>query len=84
MTTNGHSIPPEAIAALERGNKIEAIKIVREANTLGLKEAKDFVEQYLETNRPLKEKVDAARGCALFLVILAMLPAFSYVIILSS
>jgi len=32
-------------AALAAGNKIEAIKLLREASGLGLKEAKDAVEQ---------------------------------------
>ena len=35
---------PEIRAALEAGNKIEAIKRVRERTGLGLKEAKDLVE----------------------------------------
>lgn len=44
-----HSIgplPDEAVAALEKGNVIEAIKIVREKTGLGLKEAKDAVEAH--------------------------------------
>jgi ribosomal protein L7/L12 len=40
------SIPEAAIAALSAGNKVEAIKILREATGLGLKEAKDAVERY--------------------------------------
>lgn len=40
----------EAVAALRRGNKIEAIKITREKQRLGLKEAKDAVEAYAEKN----------------------------------
>lgn len=38
------ALPPEALAALERGDKIAAIKIVRARTGLGLKEAKDAVE----------------------------------------
>ena len=37
--------PPAALDALNAGNKIEAIKLVREATGLGLKEAKDAVER---------------------------------------
>jgi len=37
------------VAALKRGNKIEAIKLCREATGLGLAEAKEWVEQ-LETS----------------------------------
>ena len=36
---------PEINAALVRGNKIEAIKLVRERTALGLKESKDLVER---------------------------------------
>ncbi|MEO6172844.1 MAG: ribosomal protein L7/L12 [Arenimonas sp.] len=39
-------MPSEAIEAIAAGNVIEAIKIVREKNRLGLKEAKDFVDAY--------------------------------------
>ncbi len=35
---------PEVRALLDRGQKIEAIKIVRQRTGLGLKEAKDYVE----------------------------------------
>jgi hypothetical protein len=44
------TIPQDAVAALHRGNKIEAIKLVREAQGIGLKEAKDLVEQFLRTD----------------------------------
>lgn len=43
---NAIRLPPEATAALARGELILAIKIVREATGLGLKEAKDAVETY--------------------------------------
>lgn len=36
-----------AIAALQQGNKIEAIKITRQDRDLGLKEAKDLVDDYV-------------------------------------
>jgi ribosomal protein L7/L12 len=42
--TAGSAIPPEALAALEQGNKIEAIRLLRERTGLGLKEAKQAVE----------------------------------------
>jgi ribosomal protein L7/L12 len=34
----------EVKAALQRGNKIEAVKIYKDATGLGLKESKDFVD----------------------------------------
>jgi len=39
------SLTPEAVSALASGNKIEAIKLMREATGLGLKQAKALVEQ---------------------------------------
>ena len=39
-------LPPEAIAALKRGNLIEAIKIVRDRTGMDLKSSKEAVEHY--------------------------------------
>lgn len=39
-------LPPEAIDALERGNLIEAIKIVRERTGMDLRSSKEAVERY--------------------------------------
>ena len=44
-------VPSAAAAALQRGNIIEAIKLIREANRLGLKEAKAAVEHLHATSR---------------------------------
>jgi ribosomal protein L7/L12 len=41
------TLPPEVLEALRRGNAIEAIKLLRKATGLGLKEAKDTVEGQL-------------------------------------
>jgi len=38
------ALPEPVVAALKRGNKIEAIKLLRVQTGLGLKEAKDAVE----------------------------------------
>jgi hypothetical protein len=47
-----NSIPPDAQGAADRGNLIEAIKITREVTGLGLKEAKDAVDDYLRGRTP--------------------------------
>lgn len=47
----GPNLPPDAIAAIERGEFIEAIKHVREHTGLGLKEAKDAVDRYRNGDR---------------------------------
>lgn len=40
------ALPPQAVAALQRGDTIEAIKLTREATGLGLKQAKEAVERH--------------------------------------
>jgi hypothetical protein len=39
------SLPAGVVEALQRGEKIRAIKFYREATGVGLKEARDFVEE---------------------------------------
>lgn len=57
-------IPAEAIEALERGNKIEAIKIVREAEGIGLKEAKGAVEAFLAGRPDIESRMKQASMAA--------------------
>jgi len=52
-------MPIEAINALQQGSKIEAIRIVRENNRLGLKEAKDFVEHHIKNNPSIQSQLTA-------------------------
>ena len=44
MAESDQDLPGQVVAALERGQKIEAIRLLRELRGLGLKEAKDLVE----------------------------------------
>jgi ribosomal protein L7/L12 len=66
------------IAALQKGNKIEAIKIVRQEQRLDLKDAKDLVERYVQSEpalqAPLAAAASDARNKALqwFLILLAL------------
>jgi hypothetical protein len=46
MATPPRILPPDVVNALRRGNKIEAIKLLRQATGLGLAEAKDVVDAY--------------------------------------
>jgi len=45
------ALPPDAAMALARGDRIEAIKLVRAETGLGLKEANDWVEAQRSTPR---------------------------------
>ena len=62
MAERSEVLPPEAIDALQRGNKIEAIKLVREAQRLDLKDAKDRVDAYVENDPALKQKLATAQA----------------------
>lgn len=62
MGQGNEAIPLDAISALERGNKIEAIKLVREAQGIGLKEAKDAVEDYIKQNPAVTAKFEAVQA----------------------
>ena len=47
------SVPSDVAAALQRGDKIEAIKLLRDATGVGLKEAKEAIDR-LEAGDALK------------------------------
>ena len=75
------SLPPDAIEALKRGSKIEAIKHTRAALGLDLVTAKDMVEKFLLSNVDLNMQYMAASknlssGClkylVLFLIVIAV------------
>ena len=56
-------LSPAAIAALWKGQMIEAIKVVRQEQNLGLKEAKDAVRRLSEgTTGPEEKNGDGASG----------------------
>lgn len=54
-------LSPAALAALHQGNKIEAIKIVRQERNLGLKEAKDAVDEYVRSQPSLEATLSRAQ-----------------------
>ena|SRR5690606_16332727 len=58
MTSNAFQLPPGAVAALARGEMIAAVKAVREATGLSLKDAHDLVRAH--ANRPGGARVDAS------------------------
>jgi ribosomal protein L7/L12 len=55
-TSSFDGLPAEALAALSRGQLIEAIKTVRSATGIGLKEAKDLVERYRDRQMPVRDE----------------------------
>ena len=59
--TNGNGLPAEAIAALSRGQVVQAVKIVRDKTGLGLKESKDMVDAYRDGEVPPRDEAMRAR-----------------------
>jgi ribosomal protein L7/L12 len=49
-------LPSEAISALERGELIAAIRLVRQSTGLDLKDSKDAVDAYLAAHPALRER----------------------------
>jgi Ribosomal protein L7/L12 C-terminal domain len=58
------TFPAAAEAALLKGNKIEAIKIVRKERGVDLKDAKDIVEQHVATHPGLQIQMESAQAGA--------------------
>lgn len=57
-------LPLEAITLLNEGRVIEAIKVVRQAEGLGLKDAKDRVDAYVAREPILKAQLELAQRAA--------------------
>ena len=77
------SLSIAAISALNQGNKIEAIKIVRKERNIGLKEAKDAVEDYVRSQPVLQASFTSAqaetkRNALLWLAVLIALALLAY------
>jgi ribosomal protein L7/L12 len=82
-TSAGPPLSTAAISALHHGNKIEAIKIVREERNIGLKEAKDAVDAYVRSQPALQPSLAAAqseakRSALLWLAALIVLGFLAY------
>jgi len=61
-TSAAPPLSSSAISALHHGDKIVAIKIVREERNIGLKEAKDAVEDYVRRQPTLQSSFAAAQA----------------------
>ncbi len=53
-----------AVTALWKGQVIEAIKLVRLEQNIGLNEAKDLIDTYLRSQPALKDQIDEAQADA--------------------
>lgn len=58
------TLPPTATAALWQGHRMEAIKLVRLERKMGLHEATDVIDTYLQSQPTLKNRIDVAQADA--------------------
>jgi hypothetical protein len=83
LTPSPPTLPSEAVSCLRQGRVIDAVKIVRTAHGVQLKEAKDMVDAYV-ASQPALEQIMAARQAEAktkvlrWLVIVACLVAAAY------
>ena len=61
MEDRRDDFPAEAVTALCQGDKLEAIKILRQSRHIDLKEAKEKVDQYLRNEPALQQKLATAQ-----------------------
>jgi ribosomal protein L7/L12 len=57
-------LPKAAVEALWQGNVIGAIKVVRQEQNIGLKEAKGLVDAYIASQPSLKNKLEQVLATA--------------------
>lgn len=67
-----NNLPAEVVNAILAGRKVAAIKLLREARGLGLKEAKHAVDAYIRAN-PSAQQPRSSGGGLLIIVVLAIL-----------
>lgn len=85
MEGNEVQISKKAIETIKKGNKIEAIKIVREESSLDLKEAKQVIDGYInehpEIKQDMKDKVtfDMPSSTSITIVVSIMLAVCYFV-----
>jgi hypothetical protein len=77
-------LPVEAVTLLQEGQVIAAIKVVRQAEDLGLKEAKGRVDGYLSREPLLRAQLELTQRAARrkfffwFVVVAAVIAAAAY------
>jgi hypothetical protein len=74
--TSDTELEPDVIAELNNGRKIEAIKKLRASRNLGLKEAKEVVDNYVNLHPELD--ITVQRSSSSGFVVLILLAAAAY------
>jgi ribosomal protein L7/L12 len=88
MAERSDDFPAEVVNALWQGNKFEAIKILRQALHIDLKDAKDKVDQYVKNEPALQQKLATAqteslRGLVRWLFIIGVVAIAVYYLFLA-
>ena len=78
-----HDLSAEVINALNEGRKIEAIKLLRLEKNMGLKEAKEAVELFIESDPVIKEKIrqNSNGGCLGWIISFILICIGAYFVI---
>ena len=66
------NLPADVINAINAGRKIEAIKLLREAQGLGLKEAKHAVDAYARENPSAQQPRSSGSGLVIIVVLVIL------------
>jgi hypothetical protein len=64
MNLQNIAVPAEAVTALEAGNRVEAVRIIRDTAWVTLKQAGLAADAYLDANPDVKAKFDDHNGKA--------------------
>ena len=79
MSEQPPELPTNVIAAIQANHKIEAIKLLREAQGIGLREAKEAVEAYIKANPHLEiNRRNESRSPMSPLIIFILFAAIAY------
>lgn len=81
MNSHNAMLPEAAIAVLKKGDMIEAVKLTRATNGLGLTKAKQAVDAYLKANPQTMKRAAAERssgGGIIALIVLGFAVAIAY------
>ena len=66
-------LPDQVVSAIHAGRKIEAIKLLREARGLGLKEAKHAVDAYVRENLSVQQPQSGSNGLIIVVIVILVL-----------
>ena len=66
-------LPSNVIAAIQAGQKIQAIKALRESHKLGLREAREMVEAFIDEHRELERLQRSGFGAGHFILLLIII-----------